>query len=74
MSAYGPDAAGGAIVVRTYRPESPVLVASRRERLHKLGFAPERLDDDQMQMHVRAGAIGPNPLYIMVLRLNGGTF
>jgi hypothetical protein len=46
-------------------------VASRRERLLKLGIAPERLDDDQMQMHVRASVIGPNPLYIMVLRLKG---
>lgn len=74
VSAYGADASGGAIAVTTWRPESPALVASRRERLRKLGITPERLDNDRMEMHVRGGAIGPNPLYIMVLRLKGSAF
>jgi hypothetical protein len=73
VSKYGPGAAdGGAIVVTVAHSESwsRVVTSSNRERLSRLGIDPERVDmGDTQMMHVRAGIVGPYPMYITVLRL-----
>jgi hypothetical protein len=74
-STYGPDGANGAIVVTTMHAQvdNGVFNSDIRRRLTKMGIRPERVDlANLMQMHVRGGTVGPNPLYIMVLHLKGG--
>jgi outer membrane receptor protein involved in Fe transport len=72
-SKYGPDAATrGAIIVTLihFERRQQVIEASHRQRLTTLGIQPERIDFGNTQMmHVRAGAVGPYPLYVTVLRL-----
>jgi hypothetical protein len=72
-SKYGADAAkAGAIVVTMthYEHRSQVIQSSHRQRLVGLGIQPERIDfGDTQMMHIRAELVGPNPLYITVLRL-----
>jgi hypothetical protein len=75
-SKYGADAVeGGAILVTTTHSErrSQVIDASHRQRLNRLGIQPERVDLGNVQMmHLRAGVVGPNALYVTVLRLKRG--
>jgi hypothetical protein len=70
---YGAGAEkGGAIVVTTSHSEhqSQVMKANLLRRLNSLGIRADRVDiGDEQMMHVRGGAIGPNPLYITILHL-----
>lgn len=75
-SAYGPDAAkSGAVVVKLLhrRPKNTAIDLSIRQRLAKLGIAPERVDLGNMQWMVTGPrVIGPNETFINVLHLKGG--
>jgi hypothetical protein len=58
--AYGPDAENGVIAIRSMRPDPGSL--------SRLGLIPDNVAE-MSELRVRPGVIGPNRLYIAVLRL-----
>jgi hypothetical protein len=59
-AAYGPDAENGAVIVWTMRPSS--------EQLSRLGISAENIHE-MTELHVRPGVVGPNRMFIAIIRL-----
>jgi len=59
-AAYGPGAERGVIVIRSMRPNE--------DQLRRLGVSPDNVRE-MTELRLRPGVIGPNRLYVAVLRL-----